>query len=278
VVANSASNTVSIFLGDGTGAFPNTAQYATGSGPVSVVTADFTLNNIEDIAVTNSAGGTVSLLLGNGDGSCQSPINIAIGTGSQPVFIGTADLNRDGFPDLLVANFAANDFSVLLGSGNGGFHDSSGNSYSYSGGTTYAPPPAFNFEDLGLVIKVTPHVHGMEDVGLELETEIKLLTGNSLDGIPEIAQRRVQSQVELRNGESAIVAGLLSSSQARSVLGIPGLSSIPGFGPLLRTNTRDREESVVLIVMKPVIIGAPPDEFVAKPIWVGTEGRPLTPL
>jgi hypothetical protein len=278
VVANSASNTVSVFLGDGTGAFSSKGQFPTGSGPVSVVTAEITNNSIQDIAVANSADGTVSVLLGNGDGTFQLPIQIGIGTGTQPVSLANGDLNRDGYQDLLVANFATNNFSVLLGAGNGGFHDSSGNNYQFSGGQTYAPPPAFSFEDLGLMIKATPHVHGTGEIGLELEAEMKLLTGGSVDGVPTIAQRKLQSQVQLRNGESAVVAGLLTATEARSILGIAGLSTLPGLGPLLRTNTRDRESSEVLILIKPVLVGLPPDQSVTRTLWIGSEARPLTPL
>jgi Bacterial type II and III secretion system protein/FG-GAP-like repeat len=267
-----------VFLGDGTGAFNSGTQYPTGSGPVSVVTGDFTNNNIQDLATANSADGTVSLMLGNGDGTFQLPINIALGTGTQPVWVANGDFNRDGYQDLLTANFATDNFSVLLGSGNGGFHDSSGNGYQFTGGTTYAPPPAFSFEDLGLMIKATPHVHGTGEIGLELEAEIKLLTGNSVDGVPAIAQRKLQSQVQLRNGECAVVAGLLTSSEARSILGTAGLSTLPGLGPLLRSNTRDRESSEVLILVKPVLVSLPPDQSLTRPLWVGTEARPLTPL
>jgi hypothetical protein len=278
VVANSASNSVSVFLGDGTGAFNSGTQFPTGSSPVSIVTADLTNNYIQDIATANSADGTVSVLLGNGDGTFQLPINIGIGTGTQPVSLANADLNRDGFQDLLIANFASDNFSVLLGSGNGGFHDSSGNNFQFTGGQTFAPPPAFSFEDLGLMIKATPHVHGTDEIGLELEAEIKLLTGNSLDGVPAIAQRKLQSQVQLRNGECAIVAGLLTATEARSILGTAGLSTLPGLGPLLRSNTRDRQSSEVLILVKPVLVGLPPDQSVTRPLWIGSEARPLSPL
>jgi hypothetical protein len=278
VVANSASNTVSVFLGDGTGAFNSGNQFSTGSGPVSALTSNITNNNILDIVVANSPAGTVSLLLGNGDGTFQTPINIGIGTGTQPVSVANADLNRDGYQDLLVANFSANNFSVLLGSGNGGFHDSSGNSYQYNGGQTYSPPPAFTFEDLGLMIKATPHVHGTGEIGLELEAEIKMLTGNSVDGVPAIAQRKVQSQVQLRAGECAVVAGLLTTNEARSILGTAGLSTFPGLGPLLRTNSRSRDTSEVLIVVRPVLVSLPPDQSVIRSLWIGTEARPLTPL
>ncbi len=278
IVANSGGNTVSVFSGDGAGNFPTVSQYATGSGPVAVVTAEFTLNNIQDIATANSGDGTISLLLGNGDGTFQSPIEITIDAGTQPEALVAGSFNNNGFPGLLVANFATNNFSVLFGSGNGSFYNPSGTPYSYTGGTSYAPPPVFNFEDLGLVLKMTPHIHGMNEVGLEVEADIELLTGNSTDGIPEIAQRKLTSQVDLRTGEAAIVAGLLSTDEARSILGIPGLSSLPGLGPLLSTNTKNTDSQEVIIVIKPVLIDLPPDQFASRPYWIGSEARPLTPL
>lgn len=278
VVTNSASNTVSVFLGTGSGAFAPGQQYSTGASPVSAVTADFNRDGLKDIAVANQSDGTVSLLLGMGTGGFQIPIQFTVGFGTQPVSITNGDLNRDGYQDLLVADFGAGYFSVLIGNPYGGFQDSSGNPYQYTGGQTYAPPPAFTFEDLGLVIKATPHVHASGDIGLELEAEIKLLTGNAVNGVPEIAQRKVQSQVQLRAGEAALVAGLMSTQDTRSLLGTPGLSTLPAVGPLFRQNTKDRADSQVLIVVKPRMVSLPPNESATQELWVGTETRPRNPL
>jgi hypothetical protein len=279
IVANSASNTISVFLGTGAGTFTGGTQYGTGSGPVAVAIADFTNNNIEDVVTANEGDGTVSLLLGNGDGTYQRAIEIGIGTGTQPVSLAAAALATNGYIDLLVANFASNNFSILIGTGNGGFTDTSGNPYNYSGGTSYAPPPAFSYQDLGLAIKATPHIHGAESVALELEVTNQLLTGNSIDGVPEISQRKLHTMVDLHQGEAAVVMGLLETSDAHSITGIPGLSKLPGLGPLLQTNTRNSENQEVLIVVRPVLLNLPPDQFAAlQPIWVGSEDRPLTPF
>jgi len=100
----------------------------------------------------------------------------------------------------------------------------------YSGsGALYTPPPSFTFEDLGINVKVTPHIHSVEEVTLELETEFKVLTGQSLNGIPIISTRKLSSKVTLRDGEWGIVSGLVTSNEARSMHGIPGLSEIPVF-------------------------------------------------
>lgn len=278
VVANSASNTVSVFLGDGSGTFAAGQQFPTGSGPVSAVTADFNNDGLKDIAVANQAGGTVSLLLGEGTGTFQVPIDFTIGLGTQPVSIDHGDINLDGYQDLLVANFGAGYFSVLIGNPYGGFQDSSGNPIPSTGGQRYAPPPSFTFEDLGLVIKATPHVHAAGELGLELEAEIKLLTGNFVNGVPEIAQRKVQSQVQLRAGEAAMVAGLMSTQDARTLMGTAGLSTLPAVGPLFRQNTKNRSDSQVLIVIKPRILSLPPSESPTRTVWVGSESRPITPM
>ena len=63
VVANSGSNSVSVFLGDGDGGFSDGTQFPTGPDPVAVTTGDFNSDTLKDIAVANPDNGTVSLLL-----------------------------------------------------------------------------------------------------------------------------------------------------------------------------------------------------------------------
>lgn len=139
-----------------------------------------------------------------------------------------------------------------------------------AGGQSYAPPPTFNFEDLGLILKVTPRVHGLEDVSLEVEAEFKLLGSTSVDGIPVISNRKFQSKVRLAQGEWAVLAGLMSDSDGRTVSGIPGLSLIPIF----RNNQTTRSHGDTLVVLKPHLLNLPPTEKLTKEAWVGTESHP----
>lgn len=147
-----------------------------------------------------------------------------------------------------------------------------------STGQVYTPPPSFQYEDLGLNVKVTPRVHGMDEVSLDVEAEFKVLGGAGLNGIPIISSRKFNSKIRLRNGEWGVVAGLMSASEARTLSGLAGLSQIPLLGPLVRSNTKDHSRSEVLLVLKPRLISLPPTEVETKQLWIGTESRPLTPL
>ncbi|HLK18930.1 MAG TPA: type II and III secretion system protein [Bryobacteraceae bacterium] len=138
-----------------------------------------------------------------------------------------------------------------------------------SSGQVYTPPPTFSFEDLGLVLKVTPWIHGTDEVTLEVDAEFKLLGAGAVDGIPIISSRKYTSKVRLRTGEWGVLAGLMTKSETNTITGIPGLSLIP----LLRSNTTSKEDGATLIVLKPHLLVLPPTEYPTWRAWSGTETR-----
>jgi type II secretory pathway component GspD/PulD (secretin) len=136
-------------------------------------------------------------------------------------------------------------------------------------GQVYTPPPTFTFEDLGLVLKVTPWIHGPDEVSLEVDAEFKLLGAGNVDGIPIIASTKYTSKVRLRTGEWAVLSGLMTKSDAITITGMPGLSAIP----FLRGNTVSKDDGATLIVLKPHLLTLPPSEFPTWRAWSGTETR-----
>jgi general secretion pathway protein D len=138
----------------------------------------------------------------------------------------------------------------------------------------FRPPPQIQFEDLGLTLKVTPRVHGTDEITLNVESEFKVLTGQASNGIPVISNRKYLGQARLKSGEWAIVAGLTSILDSRSFTGIAGLSQIPLFGVALRNNATSKTRGDIVLLLKPTIVDPGPADAMTRAIWAGSETRP----
>jgi general secretion pathway protein D len=143
-------------------------------------------------------------------------------------------------------------------------------------GQAYTPPLTVNYEDLGLVLKVTPWINDGDDVTLDVDASFKELAAASVDGIPVISNTQYTGKVRLGQGEWAVLAGLVEHDETVTRIGIPGLERIPFLGKLFSQNTIQKDSSDVLLVMKPHRTTLAPWDRVSMPVWVGTESRPLT--
>jgi len=178
-VANSGDDTVSVFLGTGTGAFAENilggSPFAVGREPVFIAggqtnddagpdpgdgfAADGVIDIVDhfDLVVANHLGDSVTVLQGVGNGSFTTAQTIALPTGSRPssVALGLFDLEGDGlvggidgqneFLDLAVTNEARNNVSVFLGQGlAGGFVAAANRDYNADVGPAWIAVGDFN--------------------------------------------------------------------------------------------------------------------------------------
>jgi type II secretory pathway component GspD/PulD (secretin) len=118
----------------------------------------------------------------------------------------------------------------------------------------------------------------VDGVTLAIETSFELLAGTAVNGIPIIARRQLATQVRLRDGEWAVVAGMLSPTDSKSRSGVAGLTQIPLIGNLFTQTTKDKERENLLIAIRPHLLSLPPDQIVTPRVRVGTETRPFNPL
>ena len=138
-------------------------------------------------------------------------------------------------------------------------------------------PPAVQFQDLGLILKMTPTVQENGEIGLDLDAEQNALNGAFNDGIPVITTRHFQGITRLKDGESAVIAGLMQNSISENVSGFPLLSRIPLLGRLLfSTTTKTELVGQTLIVVKPHLVSLPPWQTPTPVLWVGSETKPLS--
>jgi len=121
-------------------------------------------------------------------------------------------------------------------------------------GSFQAPIPSFSYEDLGLDLKAKPAISGNMTVNLDLEMQLRNLAGQSLNGVPVIANRQYKGSISLLDGEQAVVACNVSISQMLSMTGIPGLGLIPGLNQIATTNSKTTEEDELMLVITPHIV------------------------
>jgi hypothetical protein len=119
VTANRDSGSVSVQLGDGTGALGETVNYAVGTGPSGVTAGDFNNDGSIDIATSNLITQNVSILFGDGLGGFEPAVNFAVN--GVPESIATGLINEDNRLDIIVGSRNTSTVSVLLNNGDATF-------------------------------------------------------------------------------------------------------------------------------------------------------------
>ncbi|CAF1218447.1 unnamed protein product [Adineta steineri] len=121
-VCNEGSNTISILLGLGNGAFQLSVITfnSGGSLPSSIIVVDVNNDYKADLVVTNTGSYTITILLGFGNGTFQGS-GTSYAAGTSPTSITSGDFNSDGNVDLAVVSRNSNQLLIFLGVGNGTF-------------------------------------------------------------------------------------------------------------------------------------------------------------
>jgi hypothetical protein len=117
-----------------------------------------------------------------------------------------------------------------------------------------APFPSFTYEDLGVSLKAKPAVNGESAISLHLEMQLRTLVGQSLNGVPIIANREFNGSMMLVDGQPAVIAGAVTHSEEDSMTGIPGFGYVPGLNQVMTTNSKQEEDDELLIVITPRVI------------------------
>ena len=113
------------------------------------------------------------------------------------------------------------------------------------------------FKQFGIILNVEPRANELglirTKVGVEVSSVDKAI---SVLGIPGFATRKTNTEMNVQSGETMIVAGLFSSEDAKTVVKVPGLGSIPVLGELFKSRQFRRGESELVVLVTPQIIGA----------------------
>jgi pilus assembly protein CpaC len=105
-----------------------------------------------------------------------------------------------------------------------------------------------------LNVKAKPAIHGDGSVGLQLELQVRSLTGQSNNGVPVISNREYKGSINLMDGEPAVIAGEVSRTDVLSMSGIPGLGAVPVLNQAMVNNTKQQVVDELMIVITPHVL------------------------
>lgn len=154
-------------------------------------------------------------------------------------------------------------------------------SYTYNAERGTFEVSGFQYKPIGVILKVTPQVNAQGNIRLSLEPEISSSTRETTFGgaggasIPIIDTRKVKTQVSLKDGYTAGIGGLLSTSKSNTGTKVPVLGSIPLVGRLFSSKgVTDRTTNLLIFITAKTVNpdgAAPSDVFNAAALEAAGE-------
>ena len=112
-----------------------------------------------------------------------------------------------------------------------------------------------DYRNTGIILKVSPRVSVNGSVRLDIEQEISNVPATSANSLtPTVSERRVKSQISVVNGQTVLLAGLISEQQSGSRNAIPVLDQIPGLGDAFGHQSNATQRTELIIFIRPQII------------------------
>lgn len=115
------------------------------------------------------------------------------------------------------------------------------------------------YKPYGIRLAFTPTVFSKERIAIKLAPEVSELdftnaVTSSGVSVPAILTRRAETTIELGDGESFVIAGLISSTFNDSIDKMPGLGDVPVLGAFFKSTRFSREDKELLVIVTPTLV------------------------
>lgn len=149
----------------------------------------------------------------------------------------------------------------------------SGATANFNAGGEFAVPVqtesgiSVEFRPFGVNLTFTPTVVSDETINLQLAAEVSAIDSlvPTVNGVPGLRTRTASTTVEMRDGESFAIAGLLQDDFRDSIGQVPWLGDIPVLGALFRSASYQREQSELVIIVTAHLVSPTRGEAFALP-------------
>ncbi len=126
-----------------------------------------------------------------------------------------------------------------------------------SGGTQQS---AYQYTDIGIELKVTPHINKKGFVVMDIEQSVDNVGGyETIDGnkVPVITTREFAASLSVDDGRTIVVGGLMSSDKGKTSSRIPWIGNIPLLGYLFRSDSDESVRRELLVMITPYVLDTP---------------------
>ncbi len=134
-----------------------------------------------------------------------------------------------------------------------------------------------SYLDVGLKLDVEPNIYLRDEVAIKVSLEVSNITQTlNIQGTIayQLGTRNAATVLQIKDGETQILAGLIQDDDRTNAQKVPGLGDIPILGRLFRNQTDDREKTEIVLLITPRIVRAinwPQSAVVDTP--VGTDAQ-----
>ncbi len=129
-------------------------------------------------------------------------------------------------------------------------------SVSTSSAGTANPYTTIERKDVGVTLKVVPHIGEGGSVRLEVEQEVSDVKANKGQASDLVTSKRaLKTSILAEHGQTIVLGGLISDNTSYLRQAVPGLGAIPGLGRLFRSDGKSNKKRNLLVFIHPTIIG-----------------------
>jgi general secretion pathway protein D len=129
-----------------------------------------------------------------------------------------------------------------------------------------------SYLDTGLKLDVEPNIYLRDEVAIKVGLEVSNITQTlNISGTVayQLGTRNAATVLQIKNGETAILAGLIQDDDRVNAQKVPGLGDIPIVGRLFRNQSDDREKTEIILLITPRIVRTinwPQNAILDKPV------------
>jgi pilus assembly protein CpaC len=126
-------------------------------------------------------------------------------------------------------------------------------------GGAQGPSVTIMFKEFGVRLNFTPTVLGGDLINLKVRPEVSALDFNNaitIEGfrVPALTSRRTETEVELRDGQTFAIAGLMNNTLQDAMRKIPGIGDIPILGWLFKSKAMQKAQTELVVMITPHIV------------------------